>query len=585
MRYPYCPAVLLACLAFASEVRAQNTSLVFSVDWHGPMQGVKDSLSGQPITPGDLMQAEGGLPAFNARVPEILIDGGVLGLVNYNQCVGSPPGSACGVEVDALSFGRDMAFPKDPKVNYRLIFCVDEYARGRTMPGPSIATEAPIGDICGDLITTLPLPPVPILPGQAGRHIVMIDGDGMLNPSGQGFVSPGLGLTEPNIPDTGLPNNSFDFGDHIDAFDMGRAAAPDTDPIWFSVDSRIFDPRAGVPNSGTSAVQGVSGADIILRAPSGGLSVYARAKDLGLDELGTDTDDVDALIIAENGVPGYQPSVSLFDWLPAGGTDLLVFSVRRGSAIIGSIDFLLGIPISPGDLLIPPPPGLAHQNPGIIVAAESMGMQTSRSGGTSDDDLGGADCEPGEGDYLDCQPNGIDDAIDIASGSPDKNANGIPDECEPPGTRYCFCDSTSAPCGNADPSAGCANSTGKGANLDAMGSSSMAMDDLVLQTDQMPVNKFGIYFMGDGVASVFVADGILCVGGTFIKRFSALGTGTSGSFFMGPGLINTIDQKWGSGLISAGTTLYFQSWYRGKKSSPCGSGSNLSNGLAVTFTM
>lgn len=577
-------AFLGTCLASVS--RAQQMPVSFSLDWHGPMQGVNDSATGTPITPGDILRPAGGTVGFGAPIPDILFTGGLLGLVNYNQCVGSGPGTRCGIEVDALSYGRDFRISDDPNLSYRILFSVDEYAKGRFMPGPSIFSEAPSGDICADIITTFGMPVMPVTPTQAGLHVSMVDGNGLFSQGAAGgFVAPGLGVVEPNVPDTGFPNGPFDKGSHVDALDFGPVSNPKTDSIWFSVDSGFFDPRAGVPNSDTSGAQGVSGADVLERQPSGALRIYAKATDLGLDGAGPDTDDLDVLILFENGIDGYQPSTKPFDWLPAGGTDMLLFSVRRGSMVIGRLDSIQGLPICEGDLLGPAPPGLTHQNPGIYIAAESMGLSTSRSGGGGDDDTSGADVEPLDG-FLDCQPNGIEDAIDIGSGgSPDVNANGIPDECEPPGARFCFCDSTTAPCGNPDVDAGCANSTGEGASLDASGSSSIYLDDMVMKTVDMPLNKFGMYFMGNGSANAFVADGVRCVGGSWIRRFSALSTGSTGSFSMGPGMINTIETQWGPGVISPGTTMYFQSWGRDIKQSPCGSGSNLSNGMAVTFTL
>lgn len=575
----------LVGVGFASVSLAQQMPVSFSLDWHGPMQGVNDSATNTAITPGDILRPAGGMVGFGAPVPDILFTGGLLGLVNYNQCVGSPPGTRCGVEVDAMSYGRDFQISNDPNSFYRILFSVDEYAIGRQMPGPSIFSEAPVGDICADIITTFGMPVMPVTPSQAGSHVSMVDGNGLFSlGAAGGFVAPGLGVVEPNIPDTGLPNGPFDNGSHVDALDFGPVSNPTKESIWFSVDAGFFDPRAGVPNSDTSGAQGVSGADVLERQPSGALRIYAKAAELGLDGAGPDTDDLDVLILFENGIDGFQPSIKPFDWLPAGGTDMLLFSVRRGSAVIGRLDSIQGLPICEGDLLGPAPPGLTHQNPGIYIAAESMGLSTSRSGGGWDDDMSGGDSEPGR--FLDCQPNGIEDAIDIGTGgSPDTNANGIPDECEPPGSRFCFCDSTTAPCGNPDVDAGCANSTGVGARLDTTGSSSIFLDDMVLKTTNMPMNKFGMYFVGSGPANAPVADGVRCVGGSWFKRFSALSSGSTGGFSMGPGMINTIETKWGPNVISPGTTMYFQSWGRDIKQSPCGSGSNLSNALAVTFTL
>ena len=64
-----------------------------------------------------------------------------------------------------------------------------------------------------------------------------------------------------------------------------------------------------------------------------------------------------------------------------------------------------------------------------------------------------------------------------------------------PGTPYCFSNSD-CPCGNVDPNAGCANSTGAGAFLSSSGSASASADDLVLTVSNVPPNQFGILFMG-----------------------------------------------------------------------------------------
>ena len=69
-------------------------------------------------------------------------------------------------------------------------------------------------------------------------------------------------------------------------------------------------------------------------------------------------------------------------------------------------------------------------------------------------------------DAIDCNANDRADACDIAQGvSSDGNANDIPDECESPGTPYCFGDGLDpavtalCPCANfGTPGHGCANS-------------------------------------------------------------------------------------------------------------------------------
>jgi len=116
--------------------------------------------------------------------------------------------------------------------------------------------------------------------------------------------------------------------------------------------------------------------------------VYAPAAALGLDMFGFDTDDLDALALLDDGklspagVPFFSP-----------GTDRLLYSVRRGSAIIGVADPSTGLPYEEGDVLMPPtfPGGL----PTIFITAEALGLATVRSGTTgfmnAGDDLNALD--------------------------------------------------------------------------------------------------------------------------------------------------------------------------------------------------
>ncbi len=147
------------------------------------------------------------------------------------------------------------------------------------------------------------------------------------------------------------------------------------------------------------------------------------------------------------------------------------------------------------------------------------------------------------------------------------------------GSPFCFGDGSGAPCpcgnGGAAPR-GCANSTGSGALLAATGTSSLAANDLVLHASSMPGSTSALLFQGtspvNGGAGVVFGDGLRCAGGNVTR----LGTraASAGAASWGPGLPH------GIGLP---TTLQFQVWYRNVVG-PCGSGWNLSNGLAVAFT-
>ncbi|MFT7670448.1 MAG: hypothetical protein ACI8X5_003157 [Planctomycetota bacterium] len=149
---------------------------------------------------------------------------------------------------------------------------------------------------------------------------------------------------------------------------------------------------------------------------------------------------------------------------------------------------------------------------------------------------------------------------------------------------FCFCITPPASCSTADPSAGCPNSTGSGALLTAVGSTSVALDDLILGAG-IPPNRMGLFFMGQGQsAPVPFGDGLLCVspGPGLFCRFPVQNSGPSGTFVQGPGIVAYSQTLAPECRILAGQTWNFQSWYRDPTGS-CGSSFNLSNGVSVVF--
>lgn len=569
-------------LLTASLAAGQDRKVSFSVDWQGVLQGTV-SPNGTAYTAGDILSPQGGLPTFNAPRPEILFTGGFLGIAVYSACLGSGPGDRC-IELDALSYGTDQPLPSDPDTDYGIYFTTDEYATGRPLPSPSVRTEGQTGDLSADAFLAYGLTPIPVGP-TIGNHRATFDGNGQA--SSAGTVYRGLGVTEPNLPGTGFPNFPNDPGDNVDAIDIGKVPDPGKAPIWFSLDGLLFEPFSQTSGTGSAQAQGVRPGDVLVRTPGGATVVYAAALQLGLDRNGPPgSDDLDALILAENGVNGYQRSTALFDWENPSGTDMLLFSVRRGSAVIGRQDSLQGLPISEGDILAPPIDG-GNGNPAIVIAAEALGLETARSGGDPDE-MNGADA--GRDPMLDCNKNNREDAEDIADGtSDDNNLNGIPDECEmpkPEDVRFCFCP-TGGVCGtNGSPDAGCVNATGLGGRLDYGGSTSVYLDDLLLISSQLRPNQFGVTFMGPAVTTVFLGDGIRCVdgGGGPLYRFGAQPTGSTGTMILGPGIVKAACDKFPpQGCITVGSTWYYQSWYRDSPGS-CGQKSNVTNAIEILFT-
>ena len=130
---------------------------------------------------------------------------------------------------------------------------------------------------------------------------------------------------------------------------------------------------------------------------------------------------------------------------------------------------------------------------------------------------------------------------------------------------------------------GCLNASSTGATLSGTGSTSVAADDLLLTTTGMNPGTFALAIMGTTpIAPPPINNGNLCAAGS-IFRFPPFPTGT-GTASYGTGLVAwTLANNPPAGQITSGSTWHFQTWYR-DFGGPCGSNSNLSNALSVTFT-
>lgn len=600
--------LLVTSLVLASSASAQVT---FSIDDRSPT--LTDIPPGvmRPITSGDILAPIGGQPQFppsgaQLQTPEILLGvgntpglGGSLGLSSADACIGVPPGMRCQAEVDALTFGNDDMVedfgsftgisPSLEKGHWH--FSVDEWAEGNVGPGVDPTTESENrttisalvprgGDTCADIFVNLEFtaaPPLSPLDPVAG-NIGVTDGNGL--PSITSYTAyPGLGLKEPNSPVIpGGPNP----GDNLDALDCDGPVFPATSfPVYYSLDSAVFDPKNGTSNAGTAGANGFSGSDVIVTPSSGATpSVYAAAALLGLDQEGIDTDDLDALLLAENGIPGYQPSLTPYDWL-TGTTDMLLFSVRRGSNIVNNpmfVDSIFGVEIEPGDILVPPVMG-GNGNPGVFIAAEVLGLKTVRMLDPCGDDL----------DALDYK---IEDRLiyqEYCYGDGGVPIPGTGSICRP------------CPCGNDMPpgtQAGCMNSSGTGAHLQVSGLASVSADSLRFEVTGASPSTFGLLThgavrlpqmglcAGTGLSQPTQLDGLRCIGQTV--RAGTRPTSSSGS-------IGIVTPGWGppngppSGLISQGGLIscqvrQFMVIYRDDPMHVCNNGLNTTNGVQVTIT-
>jgi hypothetical protein len=550
--------VLLAASAAGAAAGLTQAQIMYTIDYRGPTIGVP---SPTPITEGDILAPMGGFPGFGPLPPPfVTIHAGAapapaLGLPLGGACMGHPPGVPCGVQVDALSFGVDYPVTPGPLPAGTFVFGVDEFAVGR--PGsplfPNVLSESPAGDVASDVFAALGLPPAPMpppppaapVPGNRG----LIDGNGL--PSLSGGVYPGTGLKEPRFPVGGggpLPGDRMcDFVVNIPPAYMGT---------YFSLDAGFIDPARGIPNTASGPANGfLPGAILFSPPPAGPIVVYAAPALLGLDLFGPGTDDLDALALWENGVPGYQPPVGPYSWLAGAPTDMVLFSVRRGSAVIGIPDSMFGFPIQPGDILMPPPaPGMP---PSIFIPAEWLGLATTRTNGV---------------------PFGGDDLTGLDTRNMAIVSN--------PGFGYCFGDGTglACPCGNTGIKGhGCGNTAfAAGGLLTGTGVASVSADSVVLHGSAL-TSATCLYFQGTAVTGVMFGDGLSCAGGPgSIRLGSKHATTTGTSFFPDVG-----DPKISvKGLIPpGGGTRYYQMWYRDSSPVFCTPSTfNLTNGYAVVWT-
>ena len=542
--------ILLSAATLGALASTSPGQVLYSIDFRGPSNGTP-ATGGGCIGAGEILLTPGG-PAFAPiPAPGIFIPSGLggLGLVPIPAvCICPPPGVAvCAREVDALSLGFDTPIAPMQMLAGTFVFSVDACSMGIAGAplAPNVATETPIGDSPADTFESLILPPAPVgpfalVPGMGNTGI--LDGNGLVSPSGALYR--GLGLVEPRMPGPAIT------GDDVDALDIGPVPAIWT-PVYFSLDSAFPNACSGMPNSGSAALFGFPPAAVLVTpVPGGPPVVYAPPALLGLDAFGAGTDDLDALALAENGVVGYQPSLAPYGWLAA-GADMLLFSVRRGSAVVGMPDSIFGLPIEPGDILVPPVAGGLSPFPGIFVAAEALGLATVRAGAGMAAEL---------------------DALDTV---------------RPPqtGVPYCFGSPPAAcPCGHSGaPGNGCANSGNPaGANIAAAGIASVLGDSVVLTGTGMPPGGPCLYFQGTAQASLPFGDGILCIGGV-ITRLGVKFNNLAGTSTIPSGIDPPLSVM--GGVPAGGGFRFYSCWYRDAVLTYCTPAAfNVTNGVAVIWT-
>ncbi len=145
-------------------------------------------------------------------------------------------------------------------------------------------------------------------------------------------------------------------------------------------------------------------------------------------------------------------------------------------------------------------------------------------------------------------------------------------------TSFCDC-ASSAPCANESPLGGCANSSGRGAELAALGTNALDPLDLRLLASGLPGGALGILCAGPPGPRLPFGDGWRCVGLVEgrILRIAAAHASAGGEIAFAPGDLSAL-----APFVRRGSSWAVQLAFS-DPGGPCDRDANSSNALLVQF--
>ena len=125
------------------------------------------------------------------------------------------------------------------------------------------------------------------------------------------------------------------------------------------------------------------------------------------------------------------------------------------------------------------------------------------------------------------------------------------------------------------------NSSIRRGTISAVGSSSLAANDLTLAVQGLPGNVFGLFYYGPNQIQVPFGDGIRCIGGLTQRVFPIQMVSASGLVSFDLDTSAAPVAGGGSTAISPGDDVNFQFWYRDPSGGPAGF--NLTDAITISF--